>query len=501
MATLSTTYDPKSGDKSTLATNITTTDTTIKIAAIRRNGTDVAWSTTKGIIEVRQERNGELIQEWISYDGLTTNSDNTVTLTSGNVSRDVSPTGTSYTGDGTGQRFNKGAEVRMVVFHKLLNDKADVDRANTFSATNTFSTHQLISGTNEWRFSDSATAIWDDGTNLSFKDSSNATITLATIAAAAGADVKVGIDVAAAADFIGAVSSDGVLRTGDGLSYIDGGDFVTVDVVMLKDASSTELTIATGSITRTGSAHTVDTQSDDSTDDLDTIAGGTDGDYITITAANTARTIVVKDAVDNILTADSSDFSIDDIDKSITLRFDGTNWKEVARAGKSLVTRQAVLVSGADYTTLTNPTSLTAFDTHTFTIPANDLVAGVAYEFEVVIDAVTGTSGTMNIGLDIGGTSLTSSNFASTGADPRILIKGAVYGTTSAGASASVKGIISGVFGTGSGDLTTTQGATENRATNGTLVIEFTFLFGTSNGSNTAKIISSRIDKVSATAF
>ncbi|KKM87354.1 hypothetical protein LCGC14_1269720, partial [marine sediment metagenome] len=46
--------------------------------------------------------------------------------------------------------------------------------------------------------------------------------------AAGGSDVKVGIDVAATAGFLGAANSDGVLRTGTGLSYADGGDFVTL---------------------------------------------------------------------------------------------------------------------------------------------------------------------------------------------------------------------------------------------------------------------------------
>ena len=40
----------------------------------------------------------------------------------------------------------------------------------------------------------------------------------------------------------------------------------------------TELTIAGGIITRTRSNHTVDTQADAATDDLDTISGGVEGD-------------------------------------------------------------------------------------------------------------------------------------------------------------------------------------------------------------------------------
>lgn len=46
----------------------------------------------------------------------------------------------------------------------------------------------------------------------------------------AGTDEKVKIDAAATAGYIGAASSDGVLRTGAGITYTDGGDFVTLVV-------------------------------------------------------------------------------------------------------------------------------------------------------------------------------------------------------------------------------------------------------------------------------
>ena len=49
--------------------------------------------------------------------------------------------------------------------------------------------------------------------------------------AAGGADSeKVKVDVGATADYLGAANNDGVLRTGTGLSYADGGNFVTLDL-------------------------------------------------------------------------------------------------------------------------------------------------------------------------------------------------------------------------------------------------------------------------------
>ena len=62
----------------------------------------------------------------------------------------------------------------------------------------------------------------------------------------------------------------------------------------------TELTIVSGAITKTQGFHTVDTESDAATDYLDTINGGTTGDLLFLEAANTARTIIMRDGVGNI---------------------------------------------------------------------------------------------------------------------------------------------------------------------------------------------------------
>lgn len=79
-----------------------------------------------------------------------------------------------------------------------------------------------------------------------------------------------------------------------------------------------ELTIASGAITVTGSHHTVDTESDASTDDLDTINGGNTGDILLLEPVNSARTIVVKHGSDNIRTG--ADVTLDDIDDNILLQ-------------------------------------------------------------------------------------------------------------------------------------------------------------------------------------
>ena len=55
-----------------------------------------------------------------------------------------------------------------------------------------------------------------------------------------------------------------------------------------------ELTISSGEITVTGVYHTVDTESDDATDDLETINGGADGQILVLRAEDDARNVVIK---------------------------------------------------------------------------------------------------------------------------------------------------------------------------------------------------------------
>lgn len=94
--------------------------------------------------------------------------------------------------------------------------------------------------------------------------------------------------------------------------------------------TQTELTIATGVVTATKSYHSIDTQSDAASDDLDTINGGSEGQILVIRANNAARTVVAKDGTGNLKLA--GDMSLDNSEDTLTLIFDGTNWLEMARS-------------------------------------------------------------------------------------------------------------------------------------------------------------------------
>jgi len=80
------------------------------------------------------------------------------------------------------------------------------------------------------------------------------------------------------------------------------------------DASGNQvatLTIGSGQITVTQGFHLVDTQNTtDTTDDLDIISGGTNGDFLLLKAANTSRSIVIKDGSS---IRGTGDFTLDDV--------------------------------------------------------------------------------------------------------------------------------------------------------------------------------------------
>src|SRR4030042_462522 len=58
--------------------------------------------------------------------------------------------------------------------------------------------------------------------------------------------------------------------------------------------TATELTIADGAVTKTRAYHSVDTEADAGSDELDTISGGAEGDVLFIRSESAARTVIVK---------------------------------------------------------------------------------------------------------------------------------------------------------------------------------------------------------------
>ena len=103
-----------------------------------------------------------------------------------------------------------------------------------------------------------------------------------------------------------------------------------VDVVCLNPSSlpilsgsATALTIASGVVTLTNnsSSYVIDTEGSTSTDDLDTINGGQDGQVIFIRSASDSRNVVIKHATGNIFNSQNNDAPNKDITLDLTKDF------------------------------------------------------------------------------------------------------------------------------------------------------------------------------------
>lgn len=88
--------------------------------------------------------------------------------------------------------------------------------------------------------------------------------------------------------------------------------------------AATELTIAGGVVTATQGYHTIDTQNDDASDDLDTINGMTAGEIVVIRAASAARTVVLKHNTGNIFNPYGEDISLAEATDGVMLFYNGT---------------------------------------------------------------------------------------------------------------------------------------------------------------------------------
>lgn len=116
----------------------------------------------------------------------------------------------------------------------------------------------------------------------------------------------------------------------DGVYVEDSTGVVTGPIVQfpLNFPAATELTIAAGIITVTGSHHKIDTESDTASDDLDTITAATSpaSNLLIIRSENDARSVVVKHNVGNIFFSGGADITLDDLTDHLLLFYDGTQW-------------------------------------------------------------------------------------------------------------------------------------------------------------------------------
>lgn len=91
-------------------------------------------------------------------------------------------------------------------------------------------------------------------------------------------------------------------------------------------------TISSGAITYTNTYMVVDTEASASTDDLDTINGGSVGDILIIRQENDGRDITFKHAGGNINLTNGIEFSFVNTRDRLVLQYDGSFWVELSRS-------------------------------------------------------------------------------------------------------------------------------------------------------------------------
>ena len=178
MAILTSVYDVESNIETTLYSSISPTATTGIVL-------NTVLTITKGVLSF--ETNGVL--EYVSFGGAVVASGRT---TLSDVRRNLTTTLNDFSAiSATGLQHVAGITiVKLVNYHALYNLKAGTAQANTFSA------NQTISGTNKLFFNDTDTWIYDNGTDLRFRSSAQAEVSLSQLAAAAGVNDKVKVSIA-----------------------------------------------------------------------------------------------------------------------------------------------------------------------------------------------------------------------------------------------------------------------------------------------------------------
>lgn len=170
--------------------------------------------------------------------------------------------------------------------------------------------------------------------------------------------------------------------------------------------SSSEKTIASGAIAATGGYHTIDTEADAASDDLDSITGGAAGDMLLVRAENSARTVVLKHAVgaNLIATLGARDISLAEATDWALLAYNGTQWTVIAHS---------TLADGI----------LAAANTWTAAQTFQNLLLGAATELTIASGAIAATRSFHTIDTEADAASDTLDDITGGGAGELLLIR------------------------------------------------------------------------------
>lgn len=433
-STASTVY--QDGIEAKLITPVTTsTSTGITVKVKQINGSTPTFPTAAVRLHVLQRT--ALVNKHEVWDVAAGSSQSLQTVTLGTVTRALSLSdGTSFAATGTAQSFSAGADL-------LLSwDTHDAAMTPKKDLANTFSDHQTIAVNKELRLADSESAIWDDGTDLNFKSSAQAVKTLSQLASLSGSNDKTKIS-----------SND----TTEG--YLNGKLVAGAGITLTENSDGSNETLSVIASNTVATGHT----------GLSTVTTG----GLLIGAGTSNMTIIGPGTYGQVPVSNGT---------TLAMGTAGTGSKVVYSSGASSSANTA--------------TSDTRFDTHTYTIPANDLVAGVGYMIEGAI-IVSAISNNTVPSIWVGGTSLLSCQVTTASTTGSGLFKAFIYGTTTAGAASSVSGSMTYTYGLAN-NLCSAQTGSGNRATNGTLAIEIGHTFSSSGSCTLKNVTITRVSTIIA---
>ena len=167
--------------------------------------------------------------------------------------------------------------------------------------------------------------------------------------------------------------------------------------------AETELTLSSGAIEPVSGIHSVDTEADASTDNLDTITATNfqSGMILYLRNESTSRTVVLKHGTGNIQTEDGVDITLLDTEDLLPLRYDGSNWRPMLFHGSSVQGASGILRLGDAAASLRNrcthtitPTAERILTLPTTSVRLGDIVRviNLASGFKTVINASGGAT-------------------------------------------------------------------------------------------------------------
>lgn len=120
---------------------------------------------------------------------------------------------------------------------------------------------------------------------------------------------------------------------------------------VLIDGSEITINSGTATIISTAQYFTIDTEGDAASDNLDTFAGASDGQWFVVRAEHTDRTVVLRHGEDNIVTQDGENIDLDDTNKACLIHRKGSTYYVLAQPVAPAGDKIGTVFSSSVYTT------------------------------------------------------------------------------------------------------------------------------------------------------